>query len=293
MPRHSPQQLLQIVAQLDQALENHEQWHKQVVRTLIARLPPQSADLLPDAHRHCRLGRWYDSDEAKSLADRPAFVALGTAHEQMHQTARMLLQCVVDNSPIPLDEIDAFSHLRDRVKLEIQSWRQELVDAVNNRDPLTGARNRVNMLADLREQLALVERGAQQCAIAIVDLDYFKEVNDRHGHLAGDAVLASTAECLEKLVRPYDRIYRYGGEEFLLCMPNTSVDAGVLLAERLRAAIAANEVQAINGPVLHITASFGVAALKAGQTVEVSIDQADKALYLAKSQGRNRVEAAR
>lgn len=284
-------QLLTTIAQLDQALDNHEQWHKGIVRALIAHLPPEPADLAPDAHRRCRLGQWYDSDETRTLRDHPAFLALGKAHEQMHRTATKLLQHAGNRLPIHPEEIDAFGDVRDRLKLELQSLRQELAEALANRDPLTGARNRVSMLSDLREQHSLVQRGAQPCAIAIIDLDLFKKINDHYGHLTGDTVLASTVQCLESLIRPYDRIYRYGGEEFLLCMPNTSVDAAIQLAERLRAAVAAIEVKNSDGAILRVSASFGVAALDKVRSVEDSIDKADKAMYLAKRRGRDRVEA--
>lgn len=173
----------------------------------------------------------------------------------------------------------------------MQSLRDELVEATHNRDPLTGARNRTSLLADLREQQALVRRGVQHCALAMIDVDRFKEINDRYGHVAGDAVLASTSQCLQLQVRSYDRLYRYGGEEFLLCMPNTGIDAALEIAERLRIAVAAQQIRSGDSdPHLQITASFGIAALDGERPVEESIDRVDKAMYQAKTAGRNRVE---
>ena len=131
----------------------------------------------------------------------------------------------------------------------------------------------------------------QECALMMVDVDHFKGVNDRHGHAAGDAVLTATARCLQAHVRPYDRIYRYGGEEFLVTMLQASLDDAVEMAERLRVSVAAQEIQTLPaGPALRVTASFGVAALTADSPVEESIDNADKALYQAKSAGRNQVK---
>ncbi len=282
-----------MIAQLDQAIYNHEQWYKGLLRTLIARLPPESSDLQLDAHHRCRFGQWYYSDETRSLRDHLAFVSLGKAHEQMHNSATHLLQLLVDDLAVTPADIDSFHNILDRMMLEMQSLRRELADAVQNRDPLTGARNRVGMLSDLREQHTLVRRGVQPCAIVIVDVDHFKDLNDRCGHPAGDTVLASISQCLEASVRPYDRIYRYGGEEFLLYMPNTTMDMAVNLAERLRVTVASKEIRvASGGQVLHVTASFGVASLNADRSVEESIDEADRALYQAKSRGRNRVEIA-
>ena len=149
------------------------------------------------------------------------------------------------------------------------------------------------MLSDLREQHALVRRATQSCALVMIDLDRFKEVNDQYGHGAGDSVLISTSECLHAQMRPYDRLYRYGGEEFVLSMPNTTVDTAFAVAERLRAAVEAQEIRhGGRDTTLPITASFGVATLDAARPVEESIDDADKALYEAKSAGRNRVNAS-
>jgi diguanylate cyclase len=210
----------------------------------------------------------------------------------MHKGAAVLLQRVADELAISANEFDQFNNALDRMRLEIQSLWRELVETAQNRDPLTGARTRASLISDLREQHALARRGVQQCKLAMIDLDHFKEVNDRHGHAAGDAVLASTLQCMQAIVRPYDRIYRYRGEEFPMCMPNTTVNAALAMAERLRTAVAAQQIGHGSGPASQVTASFGVAALDATHPVEESIDRADHAMYRAKAAGRNRVEPA-
>lgn len=288
-PRTVPQ-LQRAITQLDHAIENHEQWYKALLRALIAHVPPDPSDLLPDAHRRCSFGQWLTSGETKGLRDHPAYAALVEAHQQMHHDATHLLDRVVNRSPVADTEFDQFSASLDLMRMQLHSLRRELSDALEHRDPLTGVRNRTNMLADLREQQALVARGVLPCSIAILDLDHFKEINDRHGHPTGDVVLESVAMCLDANVRPYDRIYRYGGEEFLLCMPSTTLDGAVELVERLREAIASHDPGAApDGQPLRITASFGVTAMARDRKVEESIDRADRALYQAKASGRNRV----
>lgn len=284
-------QLQSLLGPLDQALYNHEQWFKNVSRTLVARLPADQADLKQDAHHLCRFGQWYDSADASPLRTHPTFTALGQAHEQMHRLAAQLLQRADDGLSIPPAQYDQFNNALDRMRLELQSLRSELADALQNRDPLTGALNRSNLVTDLREQQALVRRGVQTCAIAMLDLDHFKRVNDQHGHLTGDAVLAATVHCVQALLRPYDRIYRYGGEEFLLCLPGSDLPTAAITAERIRVAIAALATQAAGAAApLRVTVSGGVTMLDAHVPIEESIDRADKALYLAKTGGRNRVE---
>lgn len=286
------QQLQRAIAQLDQAIDNHEHWYRALLRTLIARAPADPSDLLPDAHHHCRFGQWLASRETEPLHDHPAYAVLVEAHAQMHHDASLLLHRVLNQLPVAETEFDQFSASLDLMRLELHSLRSELADAIEHRDPLTGVRNRTNMLADLREQQALVTRGVLPCSMAIIDLDHFKRINDRHGHPAGDAVLASVARTLDANVRPYDRIYRYGGEEFLVCMPSTTLDQAVELAERLRGAIGSHDPGvAPSGQRLRVTASFGVTSMAPDRPVEESIDRADKALYQAKSGGRNRVTA--
>lgn len=228
--------------------------------------------------------------QAAFLYNHPTYASLGAAHEKMHVYARTLLQRVVNNETISESDFDRFNNTLDRMRLEFQSLRLELADLVQNRDPLTGARNRLNLLASLREQYALVQRGVQVCAIVMLDLDHFKRVNDEYGHSIGDAVLVATVNCLQAHARPYDRIYRYGGEEFLLCMPGMTLDQARDAAERLREAIAALQIPVNkSGESIQITASFGVAVLSASRSVEDSIDRMDKAMYVAKTSGRNRV----
>ncbi len=283
----TPQQLQVTIAQLDQAIYNHEQWYKNVTRVLILRIPPEGPDLMPDAHRRCLFGQWYESLSEVFLKEHPTFVSLGPVHENMHISARVLLKRVADGLPISVEDFDRFNNLLDNMRLEFQALRHELAEMVQNRDPLTGARNRASLLAYLREQQALVERGVQVCSIAMVDLDHFKRVNDEHGHAAGDAVLVVTVKCLQALVRQYDRIYRYGGEEFLVCMPGITLEQARNAAERMRVAIADQGVPYGTDQSLRVTASFGVASITQSRSVEDCIACADKAMYAAKAAGRN------
>jgi len=285
-------QLEIVIAHLDQASYNHDQWYRNLVRVLVARLPPDDADLRRDAHQRCRFGQWYESDSIPALREQPAFIALGDAHRSMHDSARRLLQRVDHDLPISANDLDQFSNHLDHMRLELESLRRDLVEMARNRDPLTDARNRGSLLADLREQHALVRRGLQECALVMIDLDHFKAINDTHGHGMGDAVLRGVAQYLQANMRAYDHLYRYGGEEFLLCAPHTSAPQAAALAERLRAGLAELRIHAsADDAGVGVTASFGVALLDGALTVEDGIEQADQAMYRAKEAGRNCVSA--
>lgn len=156
-------------------------------------------------------------------------------------------------------------------------------------DPLTGALNRAALLDDGRLQLELCQRQRRPFSALMLDLDHFKQVNDRFGHQAGDAALRHAVELLRNNLRRYDVLLgRYGGEEFVLLLPGEPQAHAAELAERLRAALAASPV-ASGGHLVELTASIGVAAAGPDQDLDALLDQADRALYEAKHAGRNRV----
>jgi diguanylate cyclase (GGDEF)-like protein len=290
MASFSNQQLQLIIAQLDQAIFNHDQWYKHILRILILRIPPEKEDIAPEAHRHCHFGQWYESSQAFFIRENPAFISLGDAHKKMHISAQNLLQKISEGLLILSIDWDSFDKDIDKMRLAFQSLRHEFTVIAKNRDPLTEAQTRDGMLAEISDQNALVQRGQQNCALVMFDLDHFKQVNDTYGHIAGDLVLVSTVQRIKTLLRPYDRIYRYGGEEFIICMPRTTLAQAHMVAERMREAIAEQNIRFDNSrESLRVTASFGVTILTQLRSVEESIDYVDKAMYEAKRAGRNRV----
>lgn len=282
----SPEELQATLQQLEQAIYNHEQWHKELNRTLICRLPHDRRDVAADAHRQCRFGQWYYNFAPQKLHDNAAFAAMEIEHERMHRLAARLLDTSETKKVNLPHDYDEFSNALDRLRLQIYTLKREIEDTLYNRDPLTGVESRVGMLTKLREQLELVKRRIQNCCIAIMDLDDFKAVNDTHGHLAGDLILATFARYVMEHVRTYDKVFRYGGEEFLICLPGTDLKTGYTLFERLREGLAATAIDH-GGKAILVTVSFGVTLLDPDTSVEESIGRADKAMYAAKAAGRN------
>jgi diguanylate cyclase (GGDEF)-like protein len=156
-------------------------------------------------------------------------------------------------------------------------------------DELTGLENRRAVEEKLRSELARAARYNGELCLVFVDLDNFKDVNDRYGHPFGDHVLYAVAETLAAGMRDVDTAGRWGGEEFALVLPGTDIDGGAAVAERARRAIAERVIVTPDGAPLVLSASFGVAAFPSNQDVDTLISLADEALYRAKRSGKNRV----
>jgi diguanylate cyclase (GGDEF)-like protein len=155
-------------------------------------------------------------------------------------------------------------------------------------DELTGSFNRRCIMRMLDDEIARARRLKTSCAIALIDLDWFKRVNDHYGHPIGDEVLRTFAIAVFANIRHIDRFGRYGGEEFLLVLPDTPDDEAERTLNRLRAIIADLDWSAFS-PGMQVTISAGVATLKPDETPETFLARADSALYIAKARGRNRI----
>lgn len=171
---------------------------------------------------------------------------------------------------------------------KIHALQAQLSDQAN-RDPLTGLYNRRYLDTTLARELARCEREGQPLSLMLIDIDHFKQVNDNYGHQAGDTVLIKLATLLQEQARAADVACRYGGEEFMLLLPNMPADAALDRAEQWRAAFA-DTTELVDARQLRVTLSIGVASYPShGHLAQELIQCADRALYRAKAQGRNRV----
>ena len=162
------------------------------------------------------------------------------------------------------------------------------LDSLSRTDQLTGLPNRRHALEWLTHEEARVQRYGTVAAVGIADLDFFKQINDRQGHDAGDAVLAAVAREITAAVRGQDVIARWGGEEFLVLLPDTDLEGGRIAMEKVRAAVAACSVP-WEGGELRVTVTVGVSVLSGTVTIDETVRLADRALYQGKNEGRDLV----
>lgn len=161
-------------------------------------------------------------------------------------------------------------------------------------DDLTGVLNRRALMKQLENVWAKFERDKQPSSVLMLDLDKFKSINDTHGHIVGDKVLKKLASVLQTILRPYDFVGRFGGEEFVALLTDTHIQEASLVAERIRVAIESTSLTIEPNKDLNFTASIGVAQfISSDNSAEKTLSRADAAMYEAKSQGRNQVVTCR
>lgn len=159
------------------------------------------------------------------------------------------------------------------------------------RDPLTDTGNRIAMDQTLQREIEMSRRHQQPLSLLMLDIDYFKRINDNHGHSAGDDVLKAVAASIKNQLRNVDMVFRFGGEEFLILLSNTNREAAAMVGERLRFAVQAEEYSA-DGHAIELTVSLGCSTLLPGESADSLLRRADSALYVAKREGRNRLAMA-
>lgn len=224
-----------------------------------------------------------DLDSLKHILENRLEGLLGTMDQHQQQRDRRE-QEVASRLQSLAERVASMEHEAQGYREHLEEQRQKALI-----DPLTGLPNRAAWSERLEQEVIEWQQHGNTLLIAMLDLDHFKRINDGYGHLAGDKVLKIIAGELRKRLRPTDFIARFGGEEFVLLIPNTTLAMGARLADKLRAAIEACPFHFKGEPVT-ITVSIGLSAFKAGERSEQVLKRADQALYRAKDAGRNRVE---
>lgn len=276
--------------ELEVIIAAHLAWFKHINRLLVYGDSVATSDLAEDAHRRTPFGQWYYGQIPHPLEESPDFDDLGALQQAMHGAARAALEDVVHGRQPRPEAYDRCIDLALRLNTALRRMQLEIIGELLSTDSLTGCASRRGMLAKLREELERAQRIQRPCCVCLLDFDRFKKINDELGHPAGDAVLRQGMQFVAKALRKYDSVYRYGGEEFLLCLPGTPMKDAALVVERIRDGLERLPIRLPSGDHCSVTASFGLAEIQAGRPVEEAIANADIALLRAKSNGRNRIE---
>lgn len=198
-----------------------------------------------------------------------------------------LAWCRYANLVIPFGMLALLSHFFRLASVNVERQMTQMAQT----DPLTGLYNRRQMSQYLQDEALRFKQRGTNFSIIIADIDHFKAINDRHGHAVGDRVLSHVAKLFSEGLRTGDDVARWGGEEFLMLLPGTNLDAAEEVAQRLRST-AETRLAELDGLAQPLTVTFGVATYATSGSLEACLKAADEALYRGKAEGRNRVVTA-
>lgn len=281
-----------VISTLERADQNHQLWLRRLHSGLITGRPAFADDILdPIAHQRCKFGLWYYHEAAGVIREHPHFTAIEALHRRMHDQGRLLAGKAQEGRAIREDEYAHFMDLQKGLCERLVGLREELQVLRYSFDALTGTLNRQACELLLNQEFARVSREQETCCLSLVDIDHFKSINDTYGHMVGDHVIKTLSGLLREQLRPYDTICRYGGEEFLISLPNTDLAQAEEILERLRREIAGREIGFEAGDI-RVTVSCGLARLDTRVPLAETVRRADEALYAAKAAGRNCIRVA-
>ncbi|WP_028996224.1 GGDEF domain-containing protein [Azonexus hydrophilus] len=273
--------------------EAHLEWMARLVEAVSQREPPGMPELDPT---RCEFGRWLENDGARLIRDRSHIAQIRDLHAAMHHVVTEVGSIM--NHPRASGPVYALLKKAESYSLElgheISLLNSIVIMSVYSKDPLTGFLSRRFLDRVLVNQMEIAKATESPFSIIMFDLDHFKRLNDDHGHQTGDLALEHIAGIVRDSLRQSDLIFRYGGEEFMLVAPSTSLAQAHIIAEKLRQRIAGTPLP--YEPPLTLTASFGVTEIAPGtyevvdsRLVHDVIAACDGKLYAAKNSGRNRV----
>jgi len=230
-------------------------------------------------------------DEIKELKNKnfPLFlpVILITAKNDLSLAERFLYETIDELLRIPIEKLELRARLDILLRTRFYTYilAQETIT-----DPLTSAYNKKYFYEMAQKEIENYRRYGRKFSIVFIDIDDFKNINDKYGHLTGDMVLKTLAQKLKNSLRTIDSVYRFGGEEFVLLLHETDSKQALKIAERIREEIAKEEIKLYDGKTIYITISAGISTVtNTVKNIQEMIDKADMAMYKAKQLGKNKV----
>lgn len=283
-----------VIAELDAAMDVHLDWTRRVLRFAITREPPGEQMLSPDAHTLCHFGHWLAKARPElERLDAKKAQQLEALHRRMHDAIRTICSNILAGRSGDGDALAAFEEAQSGLVQRLANFKTRILAEAVRLDPLTGLPLRYSLEGEFVLSQRLARRNGSLFFAAMFDIDHFKQVNDTWGHPVGDLALRHLADTLRRILRPSDRLYRYGGEEFLLLMLADDLAEAETAIERFLYAVRSSPVALPGQAALPLRVTIGLAQVAHGETLEQAVERADRALYEGKHAGRDRYVLAR
>ncbi|CCJ72686.1 COG2199: FOG: GGDEF domain [Cronobacter condimenti 1330] len=267
---------------LNQALKLHYEWTGKFLELALLGSSPDNAFIHPQSHRYCRFCQWMTARDNIPPRHAHFIENISDTHLHMHGKARTLIEAIADNQ-VNATALYAYHAAQQQFVASIDDYRQQLLSLRNLHDALTGLPLRHLLYEDFAYLHASAHK--ETLWLLISDIDRFKKVNDTYGHNAGDDVLRQVAQRLKTEARHHERVYRFGGEEFVALLESHTPEAARDAALRLCGSLGRTPLL-LGGDTLHVTATGGLTRVLAHETLHEAIGRADKAMYFGKIAAR-------
>lgn len=272
------EELERILKTIEEALALHEKWRDRLHRTFSCKLPPDPADMAEDAHQKCAFGHWFYSAGNSNLRNLPVFKKIGEMHKEMHGAASEVCKHLVATGMVTTRNYDGLIGQIAAFRGELIGMQHKVSYTLRNIDSLTGAYQNSRLLPDLKAEQEKLKQGGKLYSLLLMDID-LKTINQNRGRNAGDKILQTAILSIRETLGDGDKIYRYGGAEFVICLPDKSVNDAEIVREKLMQKIgeALGEVAGENPDALNI--HYGIVELDHDAYLEELLDRSARSTY--------------
>lgn len=287
---YSPNEVEAALKVLNLAIENHRRWSDNLHISILCKKPFAKDILHETAHKQCAFGQWYYGEVSESIRSIKEFSELEPVHKYMHDHARLLADEVTREKNIEVEEYQTFLKNQHHLIDLLTRLRDILIQHEHCFDALTGAVNRKSISLLLEQSFENFSRYQHVYSVAMVDVDFFKKINDQYGHVTGDHALKHISVFFRESLRRTDCVGRYGGEEFIILFPETRKELAFDLMDKSRIDLSNKKIM-VGSSSIDVTVSIGVTeVMSSDEDAWQAVKRADLALYKAKSSGRNCVK---
>jgi diguanylate cyclase len=277
------------IAEFDAAIEAHMEWTRRILRCAVLHVSPGEDVMRPMAHTLCRFGRWFTANMPNFEVIDPGTVRrIEAAHQMMHDAIRSICTDVMNGKPGQITDLESFEKSQSELLTLLATLKTFVLSHAAQIDPLTELPLRHNIENDFIFCQKDATRNGTLLYVALIDIDFFKRINDTHGHPAGDIVLRHLAALLKFTLRGSDHLYRYGGEEFLWLMRCKSAEEAEHSARRTVITVRTTPLLIPDIPPLSLAITLGLTQVGEQEDLGSAIKRADLALYQGKNAGRDR-----